>query len=90
MIETKIKELLEKYFANINWETKTIYFGNNYQLELIRFDFDSFDEDKFNIYLTEKEIKEICNKYSSYYVEPDIRMNDKTVQIKFRYFTRVK
>lgn len=38
MIEIKIKELLEQYFSNIsNWETKKIYFGNNYQLELIKF-----------------------------------------------------
>lgn len=91
MIKIKIKELLEEYFTNIsNWGTNQIYFGNNYQLELIRFDFDSLDKDKFNIHLTEKEITEICNKYSTYYVEPEIKVFDKTVQIKFRYFTRVK
>ncbi len=88
MIEIKIKELLEQYFSNIsNWETKKIYFGNNYQLELIKFDFDNVSESlSSNLW----KIKEICNKYSTYYVEPEIKMFDKTVQLKFRYFTRVK
>lgn len=90
MIELKIKELLEKYFTNIsNWETKKIYFHDNYQLELIKFEFESFN-DLFNIYVIEKEIKNICNKYSNYYIEPEIKMFEETVSIKFRYFNRVK
>ena len=84
MIEQKIKEYLEKYFSNIsNWETKKIYFGNNYQLQLIKFDFNSFWS---SISLLKNEIKEICNKYSTYYIEPEIKMSNKTISIKFRYF----
>lgn len=90
MIELKIKELLEQYFSNIsNWETKQIYFHDNYQLESIKFDFETFN-DLFNIYVIEKEIKNICNKYSNYYIEPEIKIFEETLQIKFRYFTRVK
>ncbi len=87
MIEIKIKELLEKYFSNIsNWETKTIYIGNNRQLELIIFEFDDFYNS--SMLIIEKEIQNICNKYSTYLVEPEIKMSNKTVSIKFRYFTR--
>lgn len=89
MIEQKIKELLEQYFSNIsNWETKKIYFHNNYQLELIKFDFDDIKSEKLSFILW--KIIEICKKYSNYYIEPDIKMSNKTVSIKFRYFTRVK
>ena len=88
MIEQKIKELLEQYFSNIsNWETKKIYFHNNYQLESIKFDFYENYAELSSLFLS---IKEICNKYSTYYVETDIRRLNKTVSIKFRYFTRVK
>ena len=91
MIEIKIKELLEQYFLNIsNYEIKRIYFGNNYQTELIRFDFDNFDINLDYCSIVGKEIQNICNKYSTYLVEPEIKVSDKTVQIKFRYFTRVK
>lgn len=91
MIEQKIKELLEQYFSNIsNWETKKIYFNGSYQLELIKFDFDKCDINIFNSYRIEKEIKEICNESLKYYIELDIKMSNKTVSIKFRYFTRVK
>ncbi len=87
MIETKIKELLEKYFSNIsNYGVKRIYFGNNYQTELIMFDFDNVNED---LSLILWNIKEICNKYSSYYIEPEIKMFEETARIKFRYFTRI-
>ncbi len=87
MIEIKIKELLEQYFSNIsNWETKKIYFGNNYQLELIKFDFDEVNTLSFILW----KIIEICNKYSTYLIEPEIKISNKTVSIKFRYFTRVK
>jgi hypothetical protein len=91
MIEQKIKELLEQYFSNIlNWETNKIYFGNSYQLNLIRFEYSESDKTQFDINSTEKEIQNICNKYSTYYVEPEIRMFEKVVQIKLRYFTRAK
>jgi len=90
MIEIKIKELLEQYFSNIsNWETKKIYFHDNYQLELIKFEFESFN-DLFSIYVIEKEIQTICNKYSTYLVEPELKIFEKVVQIKLRYFTRAK
>lgn len=88
MIEQKIKEHLEQYFSNIsNWKTKKIYFNNSYQLELIDFNFDNVDE---NLASLSWNINEICNKYSTYYIEPEIKMSNKTVSIKFRYFTRVK
>lgn len=88
MIERKIKELLEQYFSNIsNWETKKIYFHNNYQLELIKFEYATT---LGSPYLLEDSIKEICNKNSNYYVEPKLSYFVNTVLIKFRYFTRVK
>lgn len=88
MIEIKIKELLETWFTNIqNWETNKIYFNNNYELQLIRFEYGrSYGLDS----LLEKEIQNICNKYSTYYVEPEIRKFDQVIQIQLRYFTRVK
>lgn len=87
MIEQKIKELLEQYFSNIsNWETKKIYFHNNYQLEVIKFDFEKVKTFSFILW----KMIEICNKYSTYLIEPEIKMSNKTVSIKFRYFTRVK
>ena len=88
MIEIKIKELLETWFTNIqNWETNKIYFNNNYELQLIRFEYGrSYGLDS----LLEKEIQNICNKYSTYYVEPEIRKFDQVIQIQLRYFTKVK